>query len=155
MTLQGLRTSMIRAALGFALTVLAATGCGQGKNNSIDPIRKGTVPQMPKPIVGAATISGTVRDAAGGTVAGATVRVAETDATVTTNAAGAYTLTIPSDSTITLATSAPGFATSYRESIMLAHTAAATGLDVMLVPVADVNRFTALAFPAETATRGL
>jgi len=139
--------------IGTALAFLMAAGCGQGKGGT--PTGAGTVPEMPKIIVGSATVSGIVHDGAGSPVAGATLKVAETDAATTTDPAGAYTLTVPSDSTITLATSATGFATSYRESAIFAADAKVTGLDVMLLTPTDVMRFTALGFPAETATRGL
>jgi hypothetical protein len=148
-----LHFGMIRAAVGCALAVLAAAGCGGTKSNP--SVGMGTVPEMPKLILGTATVSGVVRDGAGGPIAGATVKVAETGASTMTDPSGAYMLEVPSDSTITLAISAMGFATSYRESVLLADHATATGNDVMMLTLDEVMRFTAMGFPAEVATRGL
>lgn len=86
---------------------------------------------------------------------GVTVKVAETDRVATTDADGAYQMMVPSDSTLTIVALAMGFATSYRESIVLADQSTITGFDLFLVPGDEVTRMTALGGAASTTPTGL
>jgi hypothetical protein len=106
--------------------------------------RPSSVPVMPMPTPGTASLSGHVVDVDGRGVAGATLKVAETDATATTDPQGRYDLPVLSDSTLTLVTSAGGFATTYREPIMLASQSTVTGFDVLLLSMDKVTAYNAL-----------
>lgn len=153
---QDLRSSLIRVAVGVALgCVVAATGCGDGKPIENTPAGGGDVPTTPMPMAGQARLSGVVRDGNGQSVAGATIKIAETDGAATSDAAGAYTMMVPADWTLTLVTTAPGFATSFRESILLADRAMADGFDIMMLPAAEVARMDAFGPAADVTTRGL
>jgi hypothetical protein len=82
--------------------------------------------------------------------------IAETDGAVMTNVGGAYQLSVPSDSTVTLVTSATGFATTYRESVILASQSAGAGFDVTLLPPDQITALNGLAVtPDRAATLGL
>jgi hypothetical protein len=152
---QNLRSSLIRVAIGVALgCAVAASGCGDVKPTENTPIGGNNIPTTPVPMPGHAQVSGVVRDGNGQSVAGATIKVAEMDAMTTSDAAGAYSLMVPSDSTLTLITTAAGFATSFRESIVLADGAMADGLDLMLMPAAEVGRMVELG-PMDATMRGL
>jgi Carboxypeptidase regulatory-like domain len=150
-----LSSKLLVTCLGFILSALIAAGCGTEKPLGTSPITTGALPEMPAPVLGKAIVSGRVLDADGNGVMSATVKVAETDGSTTTDATGAFMMMVPSDSTLTIATSAAGFATSFRESIMLASQAAVSGFDVMLLRTADVSRINALGVPDQAATRGL
>ena len=96
-------------AMAFALgAALASAGCGSER--PIIAVEDGSIPSMPTPMPGKAMLTGVVRDGTGTAVVGATLRIAETDATATSDATGAYALDIPADSTVTLVASADGFA---------------------------------------------
>ena len=96
-----------------------------------------------------------MRDADGNGVPGATIKVAEIDRKATSDAQGLYQMAVPSDSTLTLLTVAPGFAPSYRESIVLADQATVANFDILVLPVGTVSRLNALAVPDQVTTRGL
>jgi hypothetical protein len=149
-----LHVTLLRAAIGAALVGFAATGCDHDAPLAVIPVETAVVPTTPVPLTGRAELAGVVRDGAGSGVSGATIRVAETDATATADATGAWAMTVPSDSTLTLVTSADGYATTFRESIVVAEGAAVTGFDVTLLPAGDVARLDALA-PGDPTTRGL
>jgi hypothetical protein len=144
-----------RSRVAAALLGLVAAGCGQQKPITQLPVSEEIVPTTPVPIAGHAQVAGVVRDGDGNALTGATVKIAETDATVTTDATGAYAMTVPSDSTLTFYTTATGYAPSFRESIVLASGAMATGFDLTLLPSADLARIDTLGVPAAVATRGL
>jgi hypothetical protein len=150
-----LRSRIARATLGLLLAGFSTAGCGVQRPVASSPAGAGDVPTTPAIMTGKAQLSGVVRDGDGNGVAQATVRVAETDASAMTDASGAYALAVPADSTLTLVATAPGFATTFRESIIVAEGATATGFDVLLLPSADVARVGALAPSAPADMRGL
>jgi hypothetical protein len=150
-----IRSRLLRIAIGCALTGFVTAGCGVDKSVARSPAGGGGVPVMPMPMPGSATLSGRVLDSSGQGVAGAIVKVAETDATTMTDATGVYQMSVNSDSTVTLVTTAGGFATSFRESIMLASQARVASFDVTLLPVAMVTQMNGLGVPAQATTRGL
>ena len=147
-----LRSSVVRVMVAVACAVLASSGCGGAKTPSSHAL---DVPTTPIVMTGHAQVSGLVRDGSGNAVSGATIAIAETDGSTTSDPTGAYTLMVPSDSTLTLVTSATGFATTFHESIILAEGVTATGFDVMLLPTADVARLNALGPAGQAATTGL
>jgi hypothetical protein len=150
-----LRARFVRATLALLLTGLWTTGCGVQRPVASSPAGGGEVPETPAVTVGQADLSGVVRDGDGNGVAQATIRVAETDATAMTDATGAYALKVPADSTITLVATAPGYATTFRESAIVAEGAAATGFDVLLLPSADVARVNGMSPAGMPDTHGL
>jgi hypothetical protein len=142
-------------AMGLAGMGLFVASCGQAKSLAELPAEKpAVVPSTPMPLTGQARVAGVVRDGGHG-VAGATVKIAETDATATTDATGAYAMVVPSDSTLTFFTTAKDYAPSFRESIVLADRAMVTGFDLSVLSTADVTRINTLAAPTVAATRGL
>jgi hypothetical protein len=148
--------TLVRTALVAAVAALAAGACGQQKPLGSQSVDLSTIPMMPKPVVGQATLGGHVLDADGPPVAGASVAFAEIDGSSSpTDAAGAYAVTVPSDSTLTLFASAAGFATTSRESIMLAAGSDVRGFDVMMLAPTDVTTMSALGGPDPMGTRGL
>jgi hypothetical protein len=150
-----IRSKLTSLVFGVALASLLAGACGNSKPVAGSPAEMSVVPMTPVPMPGHASVSGVVRDGAGTSVAGATIRIAETDATTMTDEAGTYTFMVPADSTLTFVTTAPGFAASFHESIVLADGATTAGFDVMLLPTADVARIDALGAADQAATRGL
>jgi Carboxypeptidase regulatory-like domain len=134
---------------------LLGMGCGVAKSPDVQNVHSSSLPPMPTPMPGEASVSGKVLDADGTAVSGATIKVAETDRTATSDATGVYQMMVPSDSTVTLVTSAPGFAPTFRESVLIASQAMVTGFDVLVLPLATIARMNALGAPDQTATRGL
>jgi hypothetical protein len=149
-----LRSSLVRLTIAVGVGVVAAAGCG-GQKVAGSPSGAGEVPKTPAVMAGQAQVSGLVRDGDGNAVVGATVRVAESESAATSDATGAYQLSVPADSTLTLVTTAAGFATTYRESIMLAEGVMASGFDVMLLPVAEVTRVNGMVPNVPADMRGL
>ena len=137
------------------LMTAVALGCGGGNHVGVQNADTPSIPKMPMPMPGHASVAGRVLDSDGQGVPGATIKVAETDGTASSDAAGAYELAVPSDSTLTLLTSAPGFAPSYRESIVVADQALVTGFDVLVLPVDKITAVNTLSVPDQAATRGL
>lgn len=145
------------STLVMALVALySLAGCGDPKGRGdVHPVTSTNLPGMPTPLRGEATLSGKVSDAAGNPVQGATVKIAETDGKATTATDGTYQMTVPSDSTLTLVTTATGFANSARESIVVANEATVTGFDVFMLAAADVTRMIALGGGSATVPSGL
>jgi hypothetical protein len=123
--------------------MVAPLACGSDRALTASP--DSGVPTMPTPMPGQATLAGVVRDATGAPVAGATLRIAETDVTATSDATGAYSIAVPSESTVTVVASADGFAKTYEESVTLTDGTAASGFDVRLLAPTDVTGKSALA----------
>ncbi len=144
---------MAAMAVAFAVgAALASAGCGSDR--PIIAVEDGSIPSMPTPMPGKAMLTGVVRDGAGTAVPGATLRIAETDATATSDATGAYAIDVPADSTVTLVGSAAGFAKTYEESVMLG--AGTSGsIDVRLLPPADITAKSAMAEVAAPDKRGV
>jgi hypothetical protein len=145
-----------RRALALALALgamVAPLACGSDRALTGRP--DSGVPTMPTPMPGQATLAGVVRDASGAPVAGATLRIAETDLTATSDATGAYSIAVPSDSTVTVVASADGFAKTFEESVTLADGVVASGFDVRLLAPTDVTGKNALAGVASPDKRGV
>lgn len=137
------------------LTAMASGwGCGQEMSSGMQPIDQDTIPMMPRPVAGTATIAGQVTDANGAGVAGATLTVAETDATVVTAADGRFELAVPSDSTLTLIAAAAGYAKTYRESVVVASQTRIDGFDFLMLSPDQLTSFNTLN-GAKMSTGGL
>lgn len=86
----------------------------------------GTFPETPTTGTDQATVTGRVVDVAGVPLAGATVALRSIDTHATTDAAGAFSLTVPANTTLTLSATAPGMATTLVQQFLMspsAHTA--------------------------------
>jgi hypothetical protein len=139
--------------MAFALgSALSSVGCGTER--PIIAVEDGSIPSMPTPMPGKAMLTGVVRDGAGMAVGGAKLWIAETDATATSDATGAYAIDVPSDSTVTLVGSADGFAKTYEESVMLG-AGTAGSVDVRLLAPADITAKSAMAGVAAPDKRGV
>ena len=139
-----------RLVLLIACASLFGVACLKGE---VVPYTSG-VPGMPTPMPGQAALAGSVRDASGQPIAGATIKIAETDATTTTDSSGAYQIMVPSDSTLTLLAQASGMATTFRDAVMLASGASVTGFDLDLLPTAQIDSMNALGPGGQTTGRG-
>lgn len=146
-----------RLTVGLTVSALAwFAGCNSDNQApAMPPPGNSGLPSMPMPMPGQATLAGHVVDSAGNGVAGAVITVAETDGSATTDAAGAYGLMVPSDSTLTLKTTATGFASSFRGSLVVADQSASTGVDIVMMTPAEVTGANALGGVAQPETRGL
>jgi hypothetical protein len=131
------------------------TGCGVSKALEVHNVDSSALPPMPTPIAGQASIAGTVVDGDGKPIAGATIKVAETDATATADESGAYQMMVPSDSTLTLVAAAAGFATTYHDAIALASAATVTQLDLFMLPTSKIAGMNGLGAAGTNATAAL
>jgi hypothetical protein len=113
------------------------------------------IPPSPAAHTGRALIAGQVTDAAGAPVAGATIRVAETDALAMSGPDGAYQIEVPSDSSVTLAVAAPGMAGTFTESVVVAAGAKVLGFDLDVLPSERINAMNGLTAPGHEGARGL
>lgn len=145
-------SATLAVVMGAALTLSA---CGNEKGTNTPMNGDTTPPSMPTPTPGQALLAGHVRDVSGTAVAGATVKVTETGGTTTTDADGAYSLAVPSNSSVTLLVTATNFAKSYRESVMLADAAQVSGFDLFVIAPAEVTAQNAAAVGDKADTRGL
>jgi Carboxypeptidase regulatory-like domain len=132
-----------------------AVGCGDQRSPGTLPVTAVNPPAMPMPVVGQAMVAGRVVGVDGRGIAGATILIAETDATTTSDADGAYQLSVPSDSTVTLVATGAGLASTFRESVIVASQAVVTGFDFLLLLPDKVTAINALGVPGQEATRGV
>jgi hypothetical protein len=135
--------------------VIIVGGCSNNAVGTLPVVVDDSIPGMPSPRVGQAALSGHVRDADGHGVAGAALELAETDATATTSADGAYRLEVPSDSTVTIVATATGMAPTFRESVVIAAQATIADFDFVLLAPDRVAAINALAAPGQEPTRGI
>jgi hypothetical protein len=136
--------------LAGALTACESTQSGGGGTVDI-----GFIPVMPTPMVNQALLAGRVLDENEQPVAGATVLAAETDAAVPVDIEGRYQLLVPADSTLTLVVSAPGFAKTYSESVVLAAHSMISDFDLILLSTDRFNAINGLDGAAQPATLGV
>jgi hypothetical protein len=153
--MQSLNSSLMRRVV-MAACGLVLANCQSNTAVPTTHVVDGSVPMMPMPMSGQATLGGHVLDSGGNPIAGATVIIAETDGSAVADAAGAYSMSVPSDSTLTVKATAPTFAPSYRGSIMLAAQTAIGDFDVTMLTPAEVSSANALVTSVtQPATRGL
>lgn len=140
------------AAAWVAGVVMSVLGCADSGNRTSGP---GSLPVMPTPVVGQALLGGQVSDTSGNPVAGATVEVAEIGARTVTDGGGRYQIMVPADSTTTVVVSAPGFATTFRESVILASRSTVSDFQALLMTPDRIAAINAAAVPGQESTRGL
>ena len=102
----------------FATLILVVAACAD------HPV--GTFPETPTTGADRATVTGHVTDVNGVPIAGASVTLRSIDAHATTDAAGAFSLDVPANTTLTLAATAPSMATTLVQQFLMspgAHTA--------------------------------
>jgi hypothetical protein len=144
-----------RVVVCCAVALTGAACSNQGVVGTLPVLVDDSTPSMPMPSVSQAALSGHVRGADGVGVAGATIEVAETDGTATTDEAGAYRIVVPSNSTVTLMATAKGMAPTFRESIVVAAQADVADFDFLALPAAQITAINTLGAPGQEATRGI
>ncbi len=131
---------MLRHTPGLVLLLLA---CGPA-------LKKSDVPTTPMVEVDRATVHGVIRDPSGIALEGVQVVVAETDDVTLTDATGAFTLSIPADTTVTLRALKPIVYTSTTlQSFVAPAGARLEGLDVILLAGSTLGAFNQMVNPNE------
>ena len=148
----GARLRFRNPAIAVGALFIVAGACGSEQGPSTLPAE--LPPTMPDPMPGQASLGGVVRDANGQGVAGAVIKVAETDQTATADSSGAYQLTVPSDSTLTLKATATGMAPTFRESVSVAAGATVGDFDLLLLSSDQVTAIDTLGAPGQEMSRG-
>jgi hypothetical protein len=105
--------------------VTALTGC-------TDNLGVHTSPDTPPVGMERATVTGHIVDANGVAIAGATVELRSIGTRATADGAGAFSLEVPANTTLTVAASAPGMAPTLLQQFMLSPAASAS-LDIPLL----------------------
>ena len=131
---------------------LGTAACG-GTQASSEGVGSQIPPAVVNPMPASASLSGRVHRADGSPVAGASVLIAETDGSVSTGDDGTYSVSVPSESTVTLVASAPGMAPTYRQPVQLTAQASGMGLDILMLSTDEVATLAALS-PTNRATTG-
>ncbi len=121
------RAMLLAAALGGA-------GCDQAT-----PTHPADNPGVQDMAAAAAMLSGHVLDETGAPVMGATVQVVETKVMATTAADGSFTVAVPGDTTFVLHGSLAGRADTRVQALSVPAGTASSGLDVYLLPQAQVD----------------
>ena len=101
---------------GFIVLAAALTACA-------DDLAPEVAPESPSLASERATISGHVVDAQGVAIAGATVAVRASGEHAMTDAAGAFSLDVPANTTLTLSASAPSMAPTLLQQLMVSPSA--------------------------------
>src|ERR1041384_7213852 len=101
---------------GFIVLAAALTACA-------DDLAPEVAPESPSVASERATVSGHVVDAQGVAIAGATVAVRASGEHAMTDAAGAFSLDVPANTTLTLSASAPSMAPTLLQQLMVSPSA--------------------------------
>jgi hypothetical protein len=146
--------SLNRHATLSTLCMLGAlTGAACGGDGS-DKLDDRVIPVLPVLNPGQAVLSGKVVDSAGQGVANATIAIAETGLKGMTGPDGAYSLMVPSDSTLSLQVSATGYGRTLVESVMVASMQTSTGFDVLLLTREKIDSINVMARPGSMGGYG-
>jgi hypothetical protein len=124
--------------------VVSLTGCA-------DNLAPHTTPETPTTGNDRATVTGHVMDTSGAPVAGATVTVRASGEHATVDAAGAFTLDVPANTTLTLSATAPNMAPTLLQQFLVAP--AASG--AVEIPMVTSDRFKSLVGMGGNATGGV
>src|SRR3954471_15976883 len=120
----------------FACVVVfvgSLTGCA-------DNLAPHTAPETPTTGNDRATVTGHVMDPSGAPLAGATVTVRSSGEHATADAAGAFTLDVPANTTLTLSASAPNMAPTLLQQFLVAPGA----IRAVEIPMVTSDRFKSL-----------
>jgi hypothetical protein len=120
----------------LACFVVTLAGCSEGLTAS-EP------PETPPAASDRATVAGRVVDAAGAGLPAAIVTVRATGEHATADGTGAFVLDVPANTTLTIATTAPGMATTLLPQLMVSPAASAQ-LTITLVTTARLASLTGL-----------
>jgi carboxypeptidase family protein len=124
--------------------VASLTGCA-------DNLAPHTTPETPTTGNDRATVIGHVMDTSGAPVAGATVTVRASGEHVTVDAAGAFTLDVPANTTLTLSAAAPNMAPTLLQQFLVAPGASGA----VEIPMVTGDRFKTLVGMGGNATGGV
>jgi hypothetical protein len=149
---------MNRVAFATIGTLVSfAIGCGvEEPPPSLTP-----PPSMPTLNPGTATLRGRVLKAADGLpIAGATISVldmpaGETPRTTTSSPSGAWELTVPGSTSITVRADATDFASSFPNSISVTKGMSSAELDILMVPATQIDQLSAMMGGARVAEYGV
>jgi hypothetical protein len=122
-----------RLVAGFVVALASLAGCAENQDAH-------TAPETPTVGNDRASVTGRVVDTAGNPVPGATVTVRASGEHATADAAGAFTLDVPANTTLTLAATAPSMAPTLLQQFLVSPGAAAA-IDI---PVITADRFKTL-----------
>ena len=123
---------------------LVALICGCPQPRPADPL-----PEVVKPEVLLATVTGHVLDGNNLPVEGLVVTVSETDRTFTTGPDGAYVVKVPAQTTFTLRTFKNGYAGTTLTPMYLEPDRVVTDLDILIIPSSSIGAYNAQAGPDE------
>jgi hypothetical protein len=124
--------------------VASLTGCA-------DNLAPHTAPETPTTGNDRATVTGHVMDTSGAPMAGATVTVRSSGEHATVDAAGAFTLDVPANTTLTLSATAPSMAPTLLQQFLVAP--GATG--AVEIPMVTGDHFKSLVGMGGNATGGV
>ena len=125
-----------RAFTRSAFLVAALTGCA-------DNLSLPETPETP-PVTGdRATVTGHTVDGSGAPIAGATVTVRASGERATSDSAGAFSLDVPADTTLTIEATSPTMATTLLSQFMIS-TGAATSFEIPLLTHDRIKGLTSL-----------
>lgn len=151
---RGVLIRLVPSFLTFvASAALTNVGCGGGQQS--DMVGAPGVPTITVLVSKQASLGGRVLDGSGAPIAGAVVHIAETDAQVMTDASGVYQFNVAAESTLSLNASAPGKASTYRESIILAADAAINDFDIHLLTPDVIRALNGVSDASTPPTRGV
>ena len=125
-----------RAFTRSAFLVASLTGCA-------DNLTPAEAPETPTVPGNRATVTGHTVDGTGAPIAGATVTVRATGERATSDSAGAFSLNVPSDSTLTIEATSPAMATTLLSQFMIS-TGAATSFEIPLLTGDRIKSLTSL-----------
>jgi hypothetical protein len=148
----------MKRVLMSALALAFLGACGDADDGSMTMMST-PPPTVPALAPGMAMISGHVLTADQQPVAGATVAMATVSLTLgkevaTTDADGAFTLTVPGATTVTLRADATGFTRALGNSVIVAAGTATTGFELVMVPTTSMDSLSAMVGGARVADFG-
>jgi hypothetical protein len=135
---------------------LIAVGCG---GEGVEPAPSAP-PTMPVTNPGTATVRGKVVNADRQAIAGAILRVldmpaGETPRTTTSAADGSWELTIPGNTSVSIRAEATDFAPTLGNTLSVVKGQTSAELELMLVPVAQIDQLSAMMGGARVAESGV
>jgi hypothetical protein len=120
------------------LTCAVTMGCS-GPAEVPTTTKEGTAP-VPEIDPGTAVLGGTVLDAAGDPVAGATLVAAETEDTATTGADGTFLMGVTADTTLSIRVTADGLAPTLADPVAVPKGTTSTGFEVRLLTAEKLDK---------------
>jgi hypothetical protein len=147
---------LLMSAAGLALLGLGACGGAEDPKTMMSAVP----PTAMVPAPGMAMVSGHVLTAAqqpvvGAKVSLATVVLGQSNEVATTDDDGAFTLTVPGNSTVSLRADATGYTRALGNSVIIAAGGVTTGFELVMVPADSVDGLSAMVGGARAAEYGM